>query len=107
MKGNKLLISQITKEFRLKKHELNQDLLMYLRLYLMVYYSGKEANEVLITIPVSIAYEIFVLQFTVKLLNYFLNQYSTSLNDDNKELETDIPYWRRFSVRYLIYIDIY
>lgn len=39
------------------------DLLMYLRLYLMLYYTHEK--DVLITIPVSLDYEIFVMQFCI------------------------------------------
>lgn len=75
-KGHKIPIDKITKEFRIKRTKLNQDLMMYFRLYLMVYYTGKDLKDVLVTIPVSLDYEIFVLSFGVKLLNHYLSKYS-------------------------------
>lgn len=49
--------------------------MVYLRLFLMVFYKGKENSKLLITIPISLDYEIFVLQFYVGLINYLLNEF--------------------------------
>ena len=61
IKDFKIDIQQITKEFRLKRHKLNNDLIMYLRLYLMVFYDGPDLKEALITVPTFLDYEIFIL----------------------------------------------
>jgi hypothetical protein len=41
----------------------------------MVYYRGPETIKLLISIPVSIEYEIFVLQFAVGLLSFLVKEY--------------------------------
>lgn len=50
------------------------ELILYLRLFLMVYYKGDETMKLLISIPVSIEYEIFVLQFMVGLISYLIRE---------------------------------
>lgn len=40
----------------------------------MVYYKGDETMKLLISIPVSIEYEIFVLQFMVGLISYLIRE---------------------------------
>ncbi|CAD8159049.1 unnamed protein product [Paramecium pentaurelia] len=94
--GYEIPISSITKEFRIKKNKLNMDLLMYLRLYLMLY--QVQEKDVLITIPVSIDYEVFVMQFCIQLLQHYLNSYSQGLDQDIKELDTQISFSRRFAI---------
>ncbi|CAK77931.1 unnamed protein product (macronuclear) [Paramecium tetraurelia] len=94
--GNDVPISSITKEFRIKKNKLNMDLLMYLRLYLMLY--QVQVKDVLITIPVSVDYEVFVMQFCIQLLQHYLNSYSQELAQDIKELESKISFSRRFAL---------
>lgn len=59
---------------------------MYLRLYLMVFYDGPDLKEALITVPTFLDYEIFILQFSIKLFNYFMNKFSQSLEDDIRQL---------------------
>ncbi len=81
--GNIIPISAITNEFRLKSKKLSlgninllkkKELIVYLRLFLMVFYKGKENKNLLITIPFSLDYELFVLQFYVGLLDYLINE---------------------------------
>ncbi|KAM3135265.1 hypothetical protein pb186bvf_012563 [Paramecium bursaria] len=97
-KDFKIDIQQITKEFRLKRHKLNNDLIMYLRLYLMVFYDGPDLKEALITVPTFLDYEIFILQFSIKLFNYFMNKFSQSLEEDIRQLHQPIDYKRKFAI---------
>ncbi|CAD8145270.1 unnamed protein product [Paramecium octaurelia] len=94
--GYEIPVSSITKEFRIKKNKLNMDLIMYLRLYLMLY--KVQEKDVYITIPVSVDYEVFVMQFCIQLLQHYLNSYSQELAQDIKELDTQISFSRRFAL---------
>ncbi|CAK77093.1 unnamed protein product (macronuclear) [Paramecium tetraurelia] len=94
--GYEIPVSSITKEFRIKKKKLNMDLIMYLRLYLMLY--KVQEKDVYITIPVSVDYEVFVMQFCIQLLQHYLNSYSQELAQDIKELDTQISFSRRFAL---------
>lgn len=42
----------------------------------MVFYDGPNLKEALITVPTFLDYEIFILQFSIKLFNYFMNKFS-------------------------------
>jgi hypothetical protein len=60
--------NQISKEFRLKRTRLNEEFLAFLRVFSMMYYKGGPLSELMVTIPSSIEYELFVLKFSLMIL---------------------------------------
>ncbi|CAK69794.1 unnamed protein product (macronuclear) [Paramecium tetraurelia] len=94
--GYEIPISSLSKEFRIKKNKLNIDIISVLRLFLQIKY-GKE-KDLLSTIPMSIDYEIDVLQFYYSLLQTLMKSYSQDLVQDLKELEQTFEYPKRFAV---------
>ena len=64
-------LDDITKEFKLKRNKFCLDLVAYVRIFLMVHYKGPELVHLRATIPVSIAFEIFVLKFALNIILYF------------------------------------
>ena len=59
---------------------------MYLRLFLMKHYKGNDSYYALMTIPVSIKYEIFVIKFAKLFLINMLKQYKTDLKQDYENI---------------------
>ena len=47
-------------------------MITYLRMYCVQYYNEENIEVLMATIPISIKYEIFILEFTVKLFEYLL-----------------------------------
>ncbi|CAD8159884.1 unnamed protein product [Paramecium pentaurelia] len=94
--GYEIPISSLSKEFRIKKDKLNMDIISFLRLLLQLKYGNEK--DLLSTIPVSIDYEILVMQFYNSLLQYLMNSYSQDLTQDLKELEQTFEYPKRFAI---------
>ncbi|CAD8145583.1 unnamed protein product [Paramecium pentaurelia] len=94
--SNEIPVSQLSKEFRIKKNKLNIDIIIFLRQLLQLHYGNEQ--DLLSTIPVSINYEIFVMQFYYSLLHFLMNSYSQDLNQDLKQLEQKIEYRKRFAI---------
>jgi hypothetical protein len=89
----------VSKEFRVKGTRLALDVLDYLRVFLLMHYTGKDANRILVTVPVSLDFELFMLQFALRLYNYLLSRFKTSPSNDSKLLESnEIPAELRFAV---------
>lgn len=63
------------------------DLIIYIRLFLMAYYIGQDANSILLTIPISIDFEIQVFDFTLKLLSYLAQKYNKNKLDLNHHIK--------------------
>lgn len=40
----------------------------------MGYYVGKDANDILLTVPASIPFELFVFDFAIKMLSYLVQK---------------------------------
>ncbi|CAD8069199.1 unnamed protein product [Paramecium primaurelia] len=79
---NGVPINQLSKEIKLKGSKLQEDLIIYVRLFLMAYYIGQDANSILLTIPVSIDFEIQVFDFTLKLLSYLAQKFKSPYQED-------------------------
>ncbi|CAD8064909.1 unnamed protein product [Paramecium sonneborni] len=94
--GYEIPVSSLSKEIRIKKNHLNMDVIIFLRLLLQMQYGNEK--ELLSIIPVSIDYEIFVMQFYDSMLNHLLNSYSQDLIQDLKELEQQIEIPKRFAI---------
>ncbi|CAD8075820.1 unnamed protein product [Paramecium sonneborni] len=97
--GYEIAVSSLSQEFRIKKHKLNMDIIIFLRLLLSIHYNHEKG--LLSTIPLSIDFEIFVMQFYDSILNHLLNSYSQDFNQDVKELEQT----REIKKRFAIYIN--
>ena len=92
-------VDSITKEFRIKKSRICIELIIYLRIYLQQHYKGTDVSQILSTVPVSFAYEEFVLQFALDLLVYLRAQFTTTNEHDMKLLgDMNIPMKKRFAI---------
>lgn len=78
----KVLLKDISKEFRLKNNKICSDFIVYLRIFLMTHYKGVDAAHIMATIPVSAKYELFILKFGLSLLYYIQNLFSTTIEFD-------------------------
>ncbi|CAD8146494.1 unnamed protein product [Paramecium octaurelia] len=94
--GHEIPVASLSKEFRIKKNKLNIDTIVFLRLLLRVQYGTEK--DLLSTIPVSIDYEILVMEFYYSLLQNLMRSYSQDLVQDLKELEQKIEYQKRFAI---------
>ncbi|CAK69023.1 unnamed protein product (macronuclear) [Paramecium tetraurelia] len=94
--GHEIPVASLSKEFRIKRNKLNIDTIIFLRLLLRVHYGNEK--DLLSTIPVSIDYEIFVMEFYYSLLQNLMKSYSQDLAQDLKELEQKMEYQKRFAV---------
>ncbi|KRX00204.1 Rubisco LSMT, substrate-binding domain [Pseudocohnilembus persalinus] len=99
LNGENISIKDLTKEFRLKKDNINIDVIIYLRALLVKIYEGQEKKDIFVTLPVSLDFEIFVLKFYKKIINYFQSQYSTSIEKDEELLKDHLlSYKKRFAI---------
>ncbi|EGR31971.1 SET domain protein [Ichthyophthirius multifiliis] len=97
--NNKIKVNQLTKEFRLKRNIICLEFVLYLRVYLISHFHELNQSEILVTIPVSIKYEIFIFNFALKILNNLRNRFSTSQEQDLQILKDPyINYKLRFAV---------
>lgn len=54
---------EVSREFRLKRSNISEKLLIFLRLYLMNYYKGEDLYKLFVTFPASVHYELFVFNY--------------------------------------------
>ena len=89
---------------KLKKNRIRDDFFAYVRMSLMQKFEkdNKMKEHILVSSPVDIEFEMFVLALAVNLLNSLLaKRFNTSLEEDLEILKrTDLPYRKRLAVMY-------
>jgi len=80
-------IDELTREFRVKSSKLCEDVLAYLRAHLLLNYKGNDIVKILVTIPTSLNYEEFVLDYATSLFIEIKNQYKTTVYEDEMLLK--------------------
>jgi len=91
----------LTKEFRVKMATFCADVLAYLRAQLLLTYKGNDLNRVMVTIPTSIPYEEFVIDYAISLFIEVKNQYKTSMYQDEELLkDRSMDFRKRMAVVY-------
>lgn len=79
--------SRYQKVIRLKRAKLCEDLLQYLRANLIFTYKGANKEKLLVSAPVDIDFEIFVVSCGLNLMRNMVNtKFDTSLEQDRKML---------------------
>ena len=96
--------NRISKEIRLKKNRLRDDFFAYVRMSLMqkCEKDNKMKEHILVSSPVDLEFEMFMLALAVNLLNSLLtNRFKTTLEEDIEILKRqDIPWRKRCAVMY-------
>lgn len=91
----------LTKEFRIKIGTFCADVLAYLRAQLLLTYKGTDLQRVMVTIPTSIPYEEFVIDYAISMFIEIKNQYKTSMYQDEELLkDRSMDFRKRFAVVY-------
>ena len=89
---------------KLKKNRIRDDFFAYVRMSLMQKFEkdNKMKDHILVSSPVDIEFEMFMLALAVNLLNSLLtNRFKTTLDEDIAILKrTDISYRKRLAVMY-------
>jgi hypothetical protein len=87
--------SQYQKVIRLKKDKLSEDLLQYLRANLIFTYKGGNKEMLLVSSPVDIDFELYVVSCALNLMKNMRNtKYPTTLEQDRKMLAQIFDNWR-------------
>lgn len=91
----------LTKEFRIKIGSFCADVLAYLRAQLLLTYKGNDLQRVMVTIPTSIPYEEFVIDYAISMFIEIKNQYKSSMYQDEELLkDRSLDFRKRFAVVY-------
>eukprot|EP01016_Furgasonia_blochmanni_P040919 TRINITY_DN5260_c0_g4_i1.p1 TRINITY_DN5260_c0_g4~~TRINITY_DN5260_c0_g4_i1.p1 ORF type:complete len:622 (+),score=164.67 TRINITY_DN5260_c0_g4_i1:644-2509(+) len=85
--GRQVNVKTLTKEFRIKRSGLTEDLLAYARVHCLMNYKESDLDRLMITAPCSVKFELIVIEFTMKIIEELLSRYTTSIEDDEKVLK--------------------
>jgi hypothetical protein len=99
--------SEISREFRFKRSNINEDLLIFLRLYLMNYYKGQDLYKLFVTFPASADFELFVFRYYRDIILALYERYPEAAIQLLKE-ECNLPEYAaiQFKIRYkIIYLE--
>lgn len=96
--------NRISKVIKLKRNLIRDDFFAYVRMSLMQKFEkdNKMKEHILVSSPVDIEFEMFMLALAINLLNSLLsNRFNTSVAEDDEILQSkDLPYRRRLAVMY-------
>ena len=96
--------NRISKVIKLKRNLIRDDFFAYVRMSLMQKFEkdNKMKEHILVSSPVDIEFEMFMLALAINLLNSLLsNRFNTSVAEDDEILQNkDLPYRRRLAVMY-------
>eukprot|EP01017_Pseudomicrothorax_dubius_P051574 TRINITY_DN9960_c0_g1_i12.p1 TRINITY_DN9960_c0_g1~~TRINITY_DN9960_c0_g1_i12.p1 ORF type:complete len:312 (+),score=55.34 TRINITY_DN9960_c0_g1_i12:68-937(+) len=87
--GRKISTFDLTKEIRLKKSRLNEEILVYLRGICIPKYPEKEFPETskIVNQVTSIDYEILIVNYAACIIDHIVSRFKHSLEDDERLLE--------------------
>jgi hypothetical protein len=71
----------VSREFRLKRGDICQKLIIFLRLFLMNYYQGEDLYKLFVTFPASTDYELFVFTYYKDIIAALYDRYPQTLID--------------------------
>lgn len=87
----------------MKNNKINIELLIFLRVYMMQHYANQDLSTLMVTIPVSLSYEQYILSFGLQILYHLQSQFTTTIFEDYAILkDPTINYKQRFAVVFRI-----
>ena len=96
--------NKISKVIKLKKGRIRDDFFAYVRMSLMQRFEkdNKMKGHILVSSPVDLEFEMFILALAVNLLNTLLEKrFATTIEQDTEILkQKDLPYQKRLAVEY-------